>query len=250
MELEETLFILVHDGWHGAWAWEGVINWIQERGGTALALNLPGHGSLYRPEETAGDYTLAGYAAAVAAFGRAAKKPDQNMVLVGHGMAGPIMQLAAEELAGELVKLIFVGAYVLDNGETIAEQMPTEMAQFFQQLAESRPDKRIALDLLEEYWRFNVINDDLKRASEVLARLIPEPSGPLFEPITLQTDQPPISCSYLSFNEDLSLPSGSFHPRMAGKLGHHRHMTINAGHEGILTKPREVAEALIFLGLN
>jgi hypothetical protein len=165
-------------------------------------------------------------------------------------MAGPVIQLAAERLTGEIVGLIFVAAYVLNNGETLAGQMPPEMAQVFQQLADSRPDKRIPMDLLDEYWRFNVMNDDLRRASEVLDRLIPEPVGPLFEPITLKTEKPFTPSAYLSFNEDMSLPPGSFHPRMAGKLGPHRHMNLNAGHEGHLTKPREVAEALIFLGLN
>lgn len=248
MELENILFVLVHDAWHGAWAWEGVIDWLNQRGGQAVALDLPGHGAQYQPEETPGDYSLVKYAEAVEQFIRKQPVPAKNIVLVGHGTAGPVLQLVGERMAGELGELIFVAGYILGKGETIAEQMPPEMSEVMQQLAESRPDRRIAMELLSDYWRFNVMSDDARQAETALARLIPEPSAPFFEPITLRlTSVSAVPSAYISFNEDMSLPPGAFHPRMAGKLGPHRHVMLNAGHEGIITKPREVAEALIFL---
>jgi len=250
LELENLLFVLVHDGWHGAWAWDDLIERLAQRGSAAVALDLPGHGKLYRADEGAGDYSLAKYASAVEQFVRHYQRPGQKIVLVGHGIAGPVLQLAAQNLTTELTGLIFLGGYVLRNGESIISQMPPEMAAVFEQLAESRSDKRIALDELVDYWRFNVINDDVRRADEILTQLKPEPAAPLFEPIVLKHDQSALPSAYVSFNEDMSLPPGEFHPRMASKLGKHRHITVNAGHEGPLTKPREVAEALIFLGLH
>ncbi len=248
MELENITFVLVHDAWHGAWAWDSVIEFIEQRGSRAVALDLPGHGKLYQPENSAAEYSLTKYAAAVENFVRAQK--SREVVLVGHGTAGPVLQLVAEAMPDEIAALVFVGAYILDNGETIAGRMPPEMAEVFQQLADSRADKRVPMHLLADYWRFNVMSDDIRRAEQVLARLNPEPVAPLFEPIVLKQTHLTVPRGYVSFNEDMSLPPGEFHPRMAGKLGPHRHMTVNAGHEGPLTKPREVAEALLFLGTH
>ncbi len=243
------MYVLVHDGWHGAWEWADVITWLEQRGGKAVALDLPGHGALYQSEEVPGDYSLSSYAKAVADFVRGQQQLNREIVLVGHGTAGPILQLVGAELVKELAGLIFLGAYILRDGESISEQMPPEMADMLGQMAESRPDARLDMSLLADYWRFNVMSDDARKANEVLAKLAPEPSAPLFEKIKLpQTNAPLLPCAYISFNEDMSLPPGEFHPRMAGKLGAHRHLTVNAGHEGPLTKPRELAEGLIFLG--
>ena len=250
MDSDDTLLILVHDAWHGAWEWDGVVNRLTERGWTAIAFDLPGHGALYQAESAA-SVTLDVYAGAVAAFVR--NQPAPNVILVAHGTAGPICQRACELLqtqpaSAKLAGLIFVSAFVLQDGEAMAAAFPLEMAEVFQQLAASRSDHSLDMRDLADYWRFNIMSDDVRRADEVLARLNHEPLAPLFEKINLKTFfeiNPP--CAYLSFNEDNLLPPGSFYPRMASKLGQYRHASVNTGHEGPLTKPREVAESLIFL---
>lgn len=248
MNPQETLFILVHDAWHGKWAWDGVIERLDERGWQAAALDLPAHNATELA--LAGDMSLEAYADSLVDFTQQEKTRygADKIVLVAHGTGGPVTQLAAEKLGGAVAALIFAGAYILRDGESIAGQMPPEQAVFFQSLADSRSDGRIDLADVADFWRFNVIQDDMRRADELLARLVPEPAKPLFEPISLKSffAQHP-SSAYISFNDDLSLPPGYFYPLMANKLGPHRHMTVNAGHEGILTKPREVAEALVFL---
>ncbi len=251
MESDDTLLILVHDAWHGAWEWDGVVNRLTERGWAAVAFDLPAHGALYQVGSASPPPTLDVYAESVAAFVR--NQPAPNVILVAHGTAGPICQRAYELLQtqpphAKLAGIIFVSAFVLQDGEAMAAAFPPEMVEVFQQLASSRSDHSLAMSDLADYWRFNIMSDDVRRADEVLTRLTPEPLAPLFEKINLKTFfelKPP--CAYLSFNEDNLLPPGSFYPRMASKLGHYRHASVNTGHEGPLTKPREVAESLIFL---
>ena len=247
MIAEETLFILVHDAWLGAWAWEKVAEGLAGRGWNVAPLDLPGHGVYQIPEERLKNLTLRHYAATVVGFARA--NPDiPKLVLVGHGTGGPVIQLAAEQLGERVAGLVFVGAYVLQNGESILGQMPPEVAEIFTNLAATRPDHRIDLKLLPDFWRYNLLNDDLLHSDEWLDRLTPEPAAPLGEAVQFKTFfQQQISCAYISFNEDMSLPPGDFYPRMPAKLGKYHHLNINAGHEGILTKPREVAEALVLL---
>ncbi len=253
MEPQKLLFVLVHDAWHGAWCWDGVLQWLEERGGQGTAFDLPGHGAFFQPEQDGSSFSLEKYAGGVEKYVRWLKPqvPGYELILAGHGTAGPILQLASENLENEVAGLVFIEAFILNHGESIAGEMPPEMKQVMENLAGNRPDKSIPMEALATYWEFNVINDDTRRAAEILARLTPEPAAPLFEPIRLDKFFSPsfsLPRAYISFNDDLTLPPGSFHPRMAARLGPHPHLTVNAGHEGPLTKPREVAEALLFLG--
>ncbi len=249
MEASQTVFVLVHDAWQGSWVWQDLIERLAERQWTAVALDLPGHGSEIAAKP-AGEVSLEDYRRAVVEFSQAAitRYQAKNLILVGHGTAGAIIEMAAEQLAGAVSALIFAGAYILQDGENLASQMPSAMADLFQNLAENHPQNCVDLNQITDFWQYNIINDEPRRAAELLARMVPEPAAPLFEKIELKTFfQHRPACAYISFNEDMSLPPGELYPRMANKIGKHRHMTVNAGHEGIITRPREMAEALIFL---
>jgi pimeloyl-ACP methyl ester carboxylesterase len=244
---EEILWVLVHDAWLGGWAWEAVSARLTGRGWTVLTLDLPGHGETALAPEEAQKLTLASYAQAVVEA-TTRQLGQRKAVLVGHGTAGPVIQLAAERLEGQVAALAFVGAYILREGESIAGQMPPEIAAFFKELAARNPTGRLDLQDLPDFWRYNLINDDPRQADRLLGRLVPEPTGPLFEPAHFTTFfQQRLPYAYLSFNEDMSLPVGDFYPNMPNKLFHYRHLNINAGHEGIITRPLEVAESLMFL---
>lgn len=242
LQPHETLFLLVHDAWHGAWAWRDVTAYLNARGWSSAALDLPGR----TPTDPPGAASLTYYAEAVEQVAR--QWTRGKVVLVGHGLAGPVLQLAAERLGDLVGGLIFVSAYVLNDSETVADQLPPEMSQFFAALAEAHPQKRLDLAQFADFWRTNLINDAPERAEEILAKLVPEPIEPFFEKISLPDffqNRPP--CAYLVFNEDISLPPGELYPRQAAKLGSYRQLYVSASHEGLLTHPREVAEAFVFL---
>ncbi len=247
MKPEETLWVLVHDAWLAGWAWEAVSAKLTGRGWQVITLDLPGHGEVtLSPEETQ-KLNLESYAQAVVEATTRQLGPRQ-VILVGHGTAGPVIQRAAELLESKVTALVFVEAYILRDGESIAGQMPPEIADYFKELATQNPTGRLDLKDLPDFWRYNLLNDDPRLADRLLNRLVGEPIGPLFEPAQLKTFfQLRLAYAYLSFNEDTSLPDGDFYPKMPNKLFHFRHININAGHEGVLTKPLEVAESLIFL---
>lgn len=247
MKPDETLWVLVHDAWMGAWSWEAVGAKLAERGWPVIMPDLPGHGLAALVPEDTQKLTLESYVGAVVEA-TTAQIGARKAVLVGHGTAGPVIQLAAERLEGQVAALAFVEAYILREGESIAGLMPPEIAAYFKELAASHPAGKLDLTELPDFWRYNMLNDDPRQADRLLARLVPEPVEPLFEPAHFKTFfQQRVPCAYLSFNEDMSLPNGDFYPKMPKKLFHYRHININAGHEGIITKPLEVAESLLFL---
>lgn len=100
--------VLVHGAFHGAWYWGTVARGLGERGITALAPDLPGHGEDPRP---LGD--LHSDAAAV----RAVLDPIEGpVVLVGHSYGGIVITEAGEHPA--VTHLVYLAAYAADETES------------------------------------------------------------------------------------------------------------------------------------
>ena len=76
--------------------------------------------------------------------------------------------------------------------------------------------------------------------------LSPEPNLPNREPLNLKVfQQLEIPRSYSFWRQDLSLPAGSFHPRMSTRLGPHKFVEMDGSHEVLFTRPVELADKLI-----
>ncbi|MBI5605270.1 MAG: alpha/beta hydrolase [Deltaproteobacteria bacterium] len=89
-----TPILFVHGAWHGAWCWkENFLSYFAEKGYSAHALSLRGHGKSEGPAH----YSLmriADYVADVAqVVGQLLEKP----VLIGHSMGGLVVQKYLEE---------------------------------------------------------------------------------------------------------------------------------------------------------
>ncbi len=91
-----TPILFVHGAWHGAWCWEeNFLPYFAERGYTAHALSLRGHGKSDGPAHFS-LLRIADYVADVAqVVGQLPEKP----VLVGHSMGGLVVQKYLEEQA-------------------------------------------------------------------------------------------------------------------------------------------------------
>lgn len=88
--------VLVHGGLHGGWCWEHVLPRLREAGFTASAPDLPGMGQDRTPLS---NVTLASTADFLARH----VGERQNVLLVGHSMAGPAISECAERVPGHLL---------------------------------------------------------------------------------------------------------------------------------------------------
>ncbi len=108
-----TSFVLVHGAWMGAWAWDGVATRLRKEGASVSVVELPGHGE----DRTAPKaVSLESYVAAVTTAIDAAKG---KVVLVGHSMAGVVVTEAAEKRPERIQTLVYLGAYLPKDGETL-----------------------------------------------------------------------------------------------------------------------------------
>ena len=103
-----SLFCLVHGAFQGAWCWDLLIPYLEAQGHKTVAMDLPIENA---------SATLSQFADAVIS---ALPKTDDDIVLVGHSMAGTIIPLVAE--AVKVRQLVFVAALIPYPGISTFDQ--------------------------------------------------------------------------------------------------------------------------------
>lgn len=103
-----SIFCLVHGAFQGSWCWDLLIPYLEAQNHKTVAMDLP--------IETA-SATLSQLADAVI---QALPKTDDDIVLVGHSMAGTIIPLVAE--AVNVRQLVFVAALIPYPGLSTLDQ--------------------------------------------------------------------------------------------------------------------------------
>ena len=231
-------FLLVHGSWHDGDAWSDVRPQLAAAGYRALAPTLPGHAQrAQRAGVTHDDY--------VAAVTAALDAVDGPAVLVGHSFAGSIISRVAELRPERCAGLIYYSAFVPRDGERVGDSLPADMIEFLDAAAAASADGSIALPY--ELFRDAFANTaDEATARSLHGRLVPEPHGPIFEPLSLpHAARDTIPTSYIACRADRALPPGSFHPGQSGRLHAPALIEIDGDHDALLTAPHRLAWALL-----
>ena len=236
----EKNYVLVHGSCHGAFCWEEVIAHMERRGKRAYALDLPGHGKRIpeRPNVRYDDYPNA-----VVEFieGR-----DLNhVVLVGHSMAGIIIPKAAERVTRRLAHLVFLSAFILEDGESLVDNCPEEQQGLFGDLAAASPDNTVMFpeDVFLEFFANGM---DVEKAKAAYKKLTPTPYHPYVQKVDLKKFYAlELPMSYIFCKQDKALPDGWWHPKMSSRLKNHAYAEIDTCHEVMFSEPEACAEEII-----
>ncbi|OUL34456.1 alpha/beta hydrolase [Nostoc sp. T09] len=103
-----SLFCLVHGAFQGAWCWDLLIPYLEAQGHKTVAMDLP-------IEDASA--SLSQFADVVL---QALPKTDDDIVLVGHSMAGTVIPLVAE--AHQVRQLVFLTALIPYPGISTLDQ--------------------------------------------------------------------------------------------------------------------------------
>ncbi len=109
-------FVLVHGAWHGGWCWRRVADLLQKRGHKAFTPTMTGLGE--RSHLIDGRVNLATHVRDIVNVIKWESLND--VVVVGHSYGGMIISGVAEEMREAIGSIVFLDAFVPENGDSLA----------------------------------------------------------------------------------------------------------------------------------
>jgi pimeloyl-ACP methyl ester carboxylesterase len=231
-------YVLVHGAWMGAWCWSDVAAGLRADGATVATVELPAHGSDQTPLPEA---TLDAYVATVRAAVDTAPKP---VVLVGHSMGGMVVTGVAELDGAMLAKVIYLGAYLPKDGQSLFDLASTDADSHLGPALEVDQEDGLAklpADKLEDIF----IGDGTEaEIASVVSHYRDEPLAPFVTPIhTTAAGWGAVPKGYIFTKDDHAISFGLQQTMTAG-VTISATATIETSHAPFLSKPDAVISAL------
>lgn len=231
--------LLVHGSCHGAWCWRDVIPALEARGVDARAIDLPGHGADTTP---LAEVTLAGYARAITDAARALH--DGPVPVLGHSMAGYAIAAAAVSAPEVVEKLIFLCAYVPQDGCSMIDLRKAGPRQPLLPAIRQHADAT-SYSFAEEYHK-PLFYQDCAVADVAFARanLTPQAILPQATPLALSPAYHALEKHYIRCTEDNVIPT-EYQAHMARDFAPGRLTTLPSSHSPFFSMPERLADRVV-----
>ncbi len=227
-------FVLVHGSWHGGWCWRHVADLLEKSGHKVYAPTLTGLGE--RSHLMSGLITLDTHVTDVA---NVIKWENlDNVVLVGHSYAGFVVSGVAEKALPSISSIVFLDAFLPDNGQRVVDLTPPELKANALKAAERNevgrpvpPAKTFHVNEKDQTW--------------VDAKMTPQPTFVSLQPIVLTGAREKIAKK--TYIRATSSPSAVFDNYLE-KLKSDpawRTYSVPCGHDVMVDMPERLSEILI-----
>jgi pimeloyl-ACP methyl ester carboxylesterase len=231
-------FVLVAGAWHGAWCWQKVVPLLEAQGHRVLTPELPATGA---DTSDPSKVTLESWARFVA---DAVTEASEPVTLLGHSRGGVVISRAAELTPEPLERLVYLTAYLLPAGATLAETARTDVESLVP------PNMVPAAGGLTCNLRESVVRDalfglcsdsDYELASKLMR---PEPLKPLATPLRVTEHRfGRIPRVYIECSQDRTITLAA-QRRMHAALPCDPVLTLASDHSPFLSQPAALAQLL------
>jgi len=224
--------VLVPGFWLGAWAWDSVVPALEAAGHTASALTLPG----LHPGDT--DRASIGLEDHIAAVVEAIDAAPEPVHLVGHSAGGAVAHAAAARRPGRVVRVVHVDTWPAAEGRCIADSLP-------------QADGEIPLPPWDMFDDEDLVDLDDHLRTLLRGRAVPQPARTATEifsyPDTGRLSVPTtvIACEFSPAQLQEWAAGGAPNLAELSSLTDLTWMHVPTGHWPMLTKPAELAAALV-----
>jgi pimeloyl-ACP methyl ester carboxylesterase len=232
----KTTYILVHGAWHGSWCWKHVRPPLQSAGHNIFTPTLTGLGERSHLNSAAVDLSTH-----IADIVNLTKWEDlSDVVLCGHSYAGAVVAGVADQIPDRIRALVLLDAFVLDNGESFMDVVPSQVAQAIRDQAKATG----------EGWKVNPLPAhilgvrDAHNAAWVDARCTPQAIATLEEHIKLTGSLEHIKDVAYAFPTERHPNLMVSHERAKAK-GWKCCTIDNSGHDLMIDNPQELTEFLL-----
>jgi pimeloyl-ACP methyl ester carboxylesterase len=228
-------FVLIPGAWLGAWAWKEVIPSLEKRGHSAHPVTLTGMGErVHLATKGVGLETAVQDVLNVIKYNEI-----DNFVLVGHSFAGKVASVVADRAHERVKKVIYLDSFRPQRVRTPQGSFdPTE--DFGPQ-----PPGAFAVPLGKK--TVDLIGKDVKGKVRawMMAMATPWPMKMATDPVVLSKNYDGVKEAYVF----CTLTGDPVDDIIAGKWGKLQgpYRVMETGHWPMLTKPKELADALIAL---
>lgn len=233
----ETI-VLVHGAWADASAWHGVTPLLQAKGYNVIEVNLPGHG---KDETSFATISMQSYVDAV----KKAIGSKNNVILVGHSMAGLVISQTAESIPSQIKKLIYLSAFLPRNGESLlslAKQDPESHIGKYLQIDEKNGTAVIAKEGIAEVFALDAPNEV---QSYLVANTKAEPLAPLATPLSLtEANFGKVKKVYIYTTLDNAV-SFNAQKTMVKNTPVSKEYTLISSHTSFISSPDKLAEDIL-----
>jgi pimeloyl-ACP methyl ester carboxylesterase len=236
MRSHKTTYILVHGAWHGSWCWKRVRAALQSAGHNVFTPTLTGLGERSHLNSAAVD--LSTHMADIVNLIQWEELSD--VVLCGHSYAGSVIAGVADHIPDRIRALVFLDGFLLENGESLMEIVPSAVAQFLRDQAKATG----------EGWKVNPVPAQMFGVRDphdvawVDAQCTPQAIATFEQRIKLNGNLEQIQDIAYVFPQECHPNLLVSHDRAKAKDWKSRTID-NSGHELMIDQPQELADFLL-----
>jgi len=230
-----SVYVLVHGAWGGSWCWKRIRKALQAHGHEVFLPSLSGVGE--RSHLLSKQVDLTTHIADVVNLIRWEELSD--VVLCGHSYGGCVVTAAADRLADRIGALVYVDAFVPENGQSLHDTLPDE-----QRLAQIQG----ALET-GDGWKVppipvNVFNLNARDRDWVERQRTPQSLATFQQPLQLTGAFDRITnVTYILATGWDNSPFPQFYEKAKAKGW--KTVTMACGHDVMLDMPDELSEVLL-----
>ena len=230
-----SAYVLVHGAWHGSWCWKRVRQALQSRGHEVFTPTLTGVGE--RSHLLSPQIDLETHINDVVNCIRWEELSD--VILCGHSYGGCVIRGAADRISDRIGALVYLDAFVPDNGQSLYDCLPAEMRNAQLELAKTIGEGWKLPPIMAEQFQVNAKDRDW-----VNRQCTFQPIETFRQPLKVTGAMERIR------NVTFILASGwgpSPFPVLfeKAKANGWQTLAIDCGHDVMLDEPEQLAQALI-----
>jgi pimeloyl-ACP methyl ester carboxylesterase len=229
-----TTFVLVHGAWHGGWCYKRVARLLRQAGHEVYTPTLTGLGE--RAHLMSRTIDLGTHVQDIVGVIRCEELSD--VVLCGHSYGGMVITGVAEQVAAKIRSLVYLDAFVPENGKAVFDYVPAELSGQMRTDAAQNGEGYKVTPLPAATF---AVND--KDTAWVDAMCVKQPLATFEQKLALSGREVPKRVYILAAGWEPSLFQ-QFGARYKDDRGW-QFVSIACGHEVMLDRPEELAAALI-----